>query len=105
MLIDEIHTPDSSRFWMADSYEENISKGSEPENFDKEFLRLWYTERGYQGDGEPPVATEDLIVQVSERYIALYERLTGKSFEPAPYPAGPRIAAVLRGYLSKAKGG
>ncbi len=102
MLIDEVHTPDSSRFWVEESYEERIASGLEPENFDKEFLRLWYTERGYRGDGEPPAATEDLIVQVSQRYIALYERLTGRSFEPGLYPAGSRIIRVLRGYLPEA---
>ncbi len=99
MIIDEVHTPDSSRFWLAESYEERVAAGEEPENFDKEFLRLWYAERGYRGDGEPPEATADLIVQVSERYMALFEKLTGRSFDPAAYPAGPRIAQVLRKYL------
>ncbi len=99
MLIDEVHTPDSSRFWNAASYEERISEGMEPENFDKEFLRLWYAERGYRGDGAPPEATEELIVQVSQRYITLYEKLTGQRFEPATYPAGQRIVKVLNGFL------
>jgi phosphoribosylaminoimidazole-succinocarboxamide synthase len=99
MMIDEVHTPDSSRFWVAESYQERIAEGLEPENFDKEFLRLWYAERGYRGDGEPPAATEDLIVQVSERYIGLYERLTGQTFQPGVYPASPRIAQALRKYL------
>jgi phosphoribosylaminoimidazole-succinocarboxamide synthase len=100
MIIDEVHTPDSSRFWLAESYEARVSAGEEPENFDKEFLRLWYAERGYRGDGEPPAATADLIVQVSARYIALYEKLTGRSFEPAAYPADARIAAALQGLLT-----
>jgi phosphoribosylaminoimidazole-succinocarboxamide synthase len=95
ILIDEVHTADSSRFWVADTYEQRIRDGMEPENFDKEFLRLWYADRGYRGDGEPPAATEDLIVQVSQRYISLYERLTGQAFEPGVYPAGPRIISVL----------
>jgi phosphoribosylaminoimidazole-succinocarboxamide synthase len=99
MIIDEVHTPDSSRFWLADSYEERTANGQEPENFDKEFLRLWYAERGYRGDGEPPTATDDLIVQVSQRYVALCEKLTGQAFEPAVYPAGPRIASVLKRLL------
>lgn len=99
MIIDEVHTPDSSRFWVAESYEERIANGLEPENFDKEFLRLWYAERGYRGDGEPPAVTEELIAQVSQRYIACYERLTGQSFQPGSYPAGPRIANVLKGFL------
>ena len=99
MLIDEVHTPDSSRFWLAGNYEQRMSQGIEPENFDKEFLRLWYTERGYRGSGEPPEATQDLIVQVAQRYITLSEKVTGQAFEPAGYPAGPRIEHVLNGYL------
>ena len=99
MIIDEVHTPDSSRFWLAESYQARADRGEEPENFDKEFLRLWYAERGYRGEGDPPEATEDLIVQVSERYILLHEQLTGQAFRPAAYPAGPRIAAALRGVL------
>jgi len=99
MIIDEVHTPDSSRFWLAESYKERMARGEEPENFDKEFLRLWYAERGYRGDGEPPAAREDLIVQVSQRYITLYEKLTGQTFEAGAYPASSRISNVLKGFL------
>lgn len=98
MLIDEVHTPDSSRFWRADSFSERLAAGQEPENFDKEFLRLWYAERGYRGDGDPPPATDDLKIQVSQRYIALYEMLTGRPFDPGAYPAGPRVEAALQAY-------
>ncbi len=99
MIIDEVHTPDSSRFWLAESYEERMASGEEPENFDKEFLRLWYADHGYRGEGEPPEPTDDLIAQVSERYIALYEMLTGQTFEPGTYPASPRIIETLKTYL------
>ncbi|HSJ58657.1 MAG TPA: phosphoribosylaminoimidazolesuccinocarboxamide synthase [Anaerolineae bacterium] len=99
LLIDEVHTPDSSRFWLAESYPQRLAAGQEPENFDKEFLRLWYAERGYRGDGDPPPPTEALIVDVARRYVALYEKLTGQAFVPAPYPAESRIAAVLRDWL------
>jgi len=98
MIIDEVHTPDSSRFWLAESYEERVARGDEPENFDKEFLRLWYAERGYRGDGEPPEPTDELVAQVSQRYIALYEKLTGQTFEPGSYPANPRIVETLKQY-------
>jgi phosphoribosylaminoimidazole-succinocarboxamide synthase len=91
MLIDEVHTPDSSRFWVAEGYQERVAQGLEPENFDKEFLRLWYAERGYRGDGEPPAATDELIVQVSQRYIACFERLTGQAFVPGTYPVEERL--------------
>jgi len=98
-LIDEVHTPDSSRFWVAETYEARVAAGQEPENFDKEFLRLWYAERGYRGGsvgavGEPPQATEDLIAQVSQRYIACYERLTGQTFVPGSYPVGERLQTL-----------
>jgi phosphoribosylaminoimidazole-succinocarboxamide synthase len=91
MLIDEVHTPDSSRFWVAEGYQERVAQGLEPENFDKEFLRLWYAGRGYRGDGEPPAATDELIVQVSQRYIACFERLTGQAFVPGAYPVEERL--------------
>jgi phosphoribosylaminoimidazole-succinocarboxamide synthase len=91
VLIDEVHTPDSSRFWVAETYQGRVAAGEEPENFDKEFLRLWYAERGYRGDGEPPEATEELIAQVSRRYIACYEKLTGQTFVPGAYPVEERL--------------
>jgi phosphoribosylaminoimidazole-succinocarboxamide synthase len=99
MIIDEVHTPDSSRFWLAESYEERMARGEEPENFDKEFLRLWYADHGYRGDGEPPEPTSELIAQVSERYIGLYEMLSGRAFEPGAYPANARISSALRVFL------
>jgi phosphoribosylaminoimidazole-succinocarboxamide synthase len=80
MLIDEIHTPDSSRFWIKNTYKERFDKGLEPENFDKEFLRIWYKDRGYTGDGEPPKMPKSFIDKVSKRYISIYEKITGKSF-------------------------
>lgn len=97
MLIDELHTPDSSRFWRADTYPERLAAGLEPENFDKEFVRLWLAGQGYQGDGEPPAMPEELIVSASQRYQALFEMLTGREFEPAVYPGEERIEyCVLR---------
>ena len=99
MLIDEVHTPDSSRFWLADSYPARHAQGEEPENFDKEFVRLYYAARGYRGDGEPPAMPAALAVQTAERYIAIYERLTGQPFIPGEQPAGPRIERNLRRWL------
>ena len=92
MLIDEIHTPDSSRFWIADTYESRIKNGQEPENFDKEFLRLRYAnELGYRGDGAPPEMPEDLIIDLAKRYIAVYEKITGDTFVMFEYPIEERI--------------
>jgi phosphoribosylaminoimidazole-succinocarboxamide synthase len=96
MIIDEVHTPDSSRYWKADSYEARLAAGEEPENFDKEFVRLEYAARGYRGDGEPPDMPADLWVRAAERYITLYEMLTGLEFVPGAYPVGPRLAANIK---------
>lgn len=96
VLIDEVHTPDSSRFWKADSYETRFAAGEDPENFDKEFVRLRYAEKGYRGDGEIPSMPDELWVSASERYIQIYELLTGKSFIPATYPVQERLAENLR---------
>lgn len=99
MLIDEIHTPDSSRFWIADTYEERIAAGQEPDNFDKEFIRLFYAAHGYRGEGEPFPLPPELALQAALRYIRTYEWLTGTPFEPAAYPAASRIEANLRRWL------
>jgi phosphoribosylaminoimidazole-succinocarboxamide synthase len=96
MLIDEVHTPDSSRFWRADSYLTRFENGDEPENFDKEFLRLAYSSFGYRGEGEPPQLSDDLWVAASQRYIAIYEMLSGKPFAPGEYPVNPRLEKNLR---------
>ncbi len=96
LLIDEVHTPDSSRFWKADTYGERFAAGEEPENFDKEFIRIAYAEKHYRGDGEPPQMPDDLWVTAAERYIAIYEMLTGQPFVPGAYPVGPRLIENLR---------
>lgn len=99
-LMDEIHTPDSSRFWIKKTYKNRIKKGWEPENFDKEFLRLWYAEKGYNGDGKPPKMTKELIVDLSKRYIAIYEMITGERFKAFKYPIQERIQKNLKKYLT-----
>src|SRR6185437_6180296 len=78
LLIDEVHTPDSSRYWLADSYEARFAAAQEPENIDKEFLRLWFAKNcdPYK-DQVLPAAPQDLIVTLSARYIQLYEMITG----------------------------
>lgn len=98
MLIDEIHTPDSSRFWITKTYKERFEKGLEPENFDKEFLRLWYVKRGYKGDGNPPKMALQLIIDLAKRYIAVYEKITGKKFKAYTYPINERIVKAIKDY-------
>ena len=100
-LIDEVHTPDSSRYWLALSYEERIAKGLEPENIDKEFLRLWFKDRcDPYHDKDLPKAPDDLVVELSSRYILLYEMITGKPIEvDLTLPVQTRIAKNLAEYL------
>ncbi|MFZ6027878.1 MAG: phosphoribosylaminoimidazolesuccinocarboxamide synthase [Chloroflexota bacterium] len=95
VLIDEVHTPDSSRFWLGDSYEARFAAGEEPENYDKEFIRLEYARQGYRGEGEPPTMPAELWLRVGERYVNLYERLTGQTFAPGAYPVEPRLVQNL----------
>jgi len=92
VLIDEIHTPDSSRFWVAESYRPGLS----PENLDKEFLRKWFAAQGYRGDGVPPAMPAEFVARVAGRYITAFEKLTGQSFVPGEQPAASRIARNLQ---------
>lgn len=100
MLIDEIHTPDSSRYWQADSYQARIDAGQEPQNFDKEFLRLWFKANSnpYEDKVLPP-APADMIAELSSRYIQIYEQITGNKFEAdLNTPVLERIEKNLRDY-------
>ena len=102
LLIDEIHTPDSSRYWIQNTYDQRIASGLEPENIDKEFLRLWFVDNcDPYNDDELPRAPEDLVVELSNRYIYLYETITGESF-PMPVegePINTRITNNLKEYI------
>ncbi|MBN1575146.1 MAG: phosphoribosylaminoimidazolesuccinocarboxamide synthase [Chitinispirillaceae bacterium] len=81
-LIDEIHTPDSSRYLIEATYAERFAAGREPENIDKEFLRLWFRDHcDPYNDPVLPMAPDELIVELSSRYIRLYEMITGRRFE------------------------
>jgi phosphoribosylaminoimidazole-succinocarboxamide synthase len=91
VLIDEVHTPDSSRFWMKSSYPERFASGKEPESYDKEPLRIWFKEHGYSGEGEPPVMPDEFLATMSELYQGIYEKITGKEFEEFEYPIKARI--------------
>lgn len=84
VLIDEIHTPDSSRYWLAEAYQASVDAGKEPDNYDKEFLRLWFKDRfDPYVDKEAPTPTPDVIDDLSKRYVYVYEHLTGQKFVPA----------------------
>lgn len=100
LLIDEVHTPDSSRFWKADSYQQRLAAGLEPENFDKEFIRLAYLEQGYRGEGTPPILADEVWLNASQRYIQIYEMLTGETFVPGDYPVEQRLEKNLKPIIS-----
>ncbi|MCC6552944.1 MAG: phosphoribosylaminoimidazolesuccinocarboxamide synthase [Polyangiaceae bacterium] len=82
VVIDEMHTPDSSRFWFAASYEERLSRGEEPESFDKEYVRRWLAAQGFQGEGPIPPIPDEIRIEASRRYIEAFERITGTPFVP-----------------------
>ena len=95
LLIDEVHTPDSSRYWVADSYEHRLGDGTEPESLDKEVVRRALIDAGYDGHGEPPTLADEVWQATSQRYIDAYERVTGLAFQPGDYPVDDRIREVL----------
>ncbi|HAU1652548.1 TPA: phosphoribosylaminoimidazolesuccinocarboxamide synthase [Legionella pneumophila] len=102
ILVDEVHTPDSSRYWLFNSYQERFEAGKEPENIDKEFLRLWFVDHcdPYK-DKVLPQAPQELIVTLASRYIQLYEMITGESFvyDSKPGPVNDRILHNIQRWL------
>ena len=86
-LIDEIHTPDSSRFWLSHSYDECFQKGQEPDNINKEFIRVWLKQQK-EKLGEYPEVPSDKLAQLAIRYFQLYHLITGKEFELTPLTTG-----------------
>lgn len=95
-LIDEIHTPDSSRYWLATSYEARLAKGEEPENVDKEFLRLWFSDNcdPYEKAKALPAAPAELVDELSRKYIMLYELITGQAFNG--WQGGKTVAGCVK---------
>lgn len=104
ILIDEIHTPDSSRYFYAEGYQERQDRGEAQKQLSKEFVRQWLIENGFQGlEGQQmPVMPDEFVQTVTERYIELYERITGKTFEPADTSnIEGRIATNVASFLKK----
>lgn len=105
-LIDEIHTPDSSRYFILDGYRERQAKGEEQKQLSKEFVRQWLIENGFQGkDGQKvPEMTEEKVKQISERYIELYEKVAGEKFVRYPADSLPaRVESNVNKYLESHK--
>lgn len=97
LLIDEAHTPDSSRWWVAEGHEARLASGEEPRSLDKEVVRRALADVGYRGDGPVPQLPDEVWWATSERYVDVYERLTGESFLPGARPIAPRIHAAVSG--------
>lgn len=95
ILIDEIHTPDSSRFWFANEYEERLRKGEEQKKIDKEYLREWLAAKGFRGEGEIPAIPNDVRAETARRYIEAYELITGQEFKATVGSVEERIKKNL----------
>ena len=103
-LIDEIHTPDSSRYFYAEGYEDRLAKGENQKQLSKEFVRQWLIENGFQGlEGQNvPEMTDELVNQISERYIELFENITGDKFVKGDVAnAGRRIENNIRKFITE----
>ena len=96
VVIDEIHTPDSSRFWFAKSYEERRKKGQSPESFDKEYLRRWLVEQGYRGDGPVPTIPDEVRLEAARRYIEACDTIRGSAFIPNLEAPAERLPKNLK---------
>jgi phosphoribosylaminoimidazole-succinocarboxamide synthase len=100
VLIDEIHTPDSSRFWYLESYAARFARGQAPEGLDKEYLRRFLADRGFRGDGPIPTIPDTVRVEASRRYLTAVERITGRTFEPDLSEPLARIRSNVERYLA-----
>jgi phosphoribosylaminoimidazole-succinocarboxamide synthase len=97
VLADEIHTPDSSRYWLASSYQDRFERGERPESFDKDFVRAWVSARCDPYKDPIPAIPEELVLQTAEVYVRAFETITGQAF--APPPAGEPVLQRIRGNL------
>jgi len=95
VVSDEIHTPDSSRFWFADTYEELFERGLSQRKLDKEYVREWLAERGFTGDGPAPEIPDEVRIEAALLYVRVCEIVTGLDFEVHPGPIGPRVREAL----------
>jgi phosphoribosylaminoimidazole-succinocarboxamide synthase len=91
VVSDEINTPDSSRYWYTDTYEELFKAGKDQRKLDKEYVREWLAARGFRGDGKPPALTDEVRLEAARRYIQAYELITGREFVPCDEPLETRL--------------
>jgi phosphoribosylaminoimidazole-succinocarboxamide synthase len=103
-LADEVHTPDSSRYWVASTYQERLAAGKEPKSLDKEFFRLWLKDQGFVYGGKKPEITDDVRCMLGLKYIELYEKITGQDFIlPKSTDVQGRLQKNLEKYCSRRK--
>jgi phosphoribosylaminoimidazole-succinocarboxamide synthase len=102
VLIDEIHTPDSSRYWFAKSYAERRQKGQAPDSFDKEYVRRWLAEQGYKGEGPIPTLPDDVRLEAARRYIEACETVRGSAFSPDLEAPDVRLVRNLKARVGAA---
>jgi len=95
VVMDEIHTPDSSRFWFASSYEEQMARGEDPKSFDKEYLRRWLAGEGFLGDGPIPHIPDEIRIEAARRYIEACDTIRGSAFDPNLEPPLERMRKNL----------
>ena len=96
IVIDEIHTPDSSRYWIESEYEKRFAAGEDQLMLDKENMRQWLISKGFSGEGTPPELEDDIRILLSEKYMELYKILTGKDFIPSTGDVSNRIQNNLK---------
>ena len=96
IVIDEIHTPDSSRYWIADEYAARFQNGEDQLMLDKENIRQWLIGKGFSGEGTPPELDDDIRILLSEKYMELYKILTGQDFNPSAGNVNDRIQTNLK---------
>ena len=104
ILMDEIHTPDSSRYFYAEGYEERLARGERQKQLSKEFVREWLMAGGFQGQAgqQVPEMTDEVVAGITDRYVELYEHITGEKFSPAAEEdAAARIEKNINAFLNK----
>ncbi len=99
-LVDEVHTPDSSRYWWRHAYDSAMSDGRDPEALDKEYVRRWLVDQGWSGNGAPPELPIDVRCEAARRYIEAYEAVTGRVFEACTDDPIRRIEENLTEFFS-----
>ena len=100
MLIDEIHTPDSSGYWLYQTYEQRLAEGKNPDTYDKDILRRWLAENGFKGESPIPVIDPEIIKQMSKAYKVPYKMITGKQLPPQVWDVARQVRDVVIKYIN-----